>query len=168
SGLGGSIQNDGAVTPASVTIIGYGTFNSNTTFGLTINSKGAITLANITANGNTNHGMEIVNNAGTGGVTLTGLNTFVSNVGHGAFILSSGNVSVTKITGDNNAQSGLLINTTGAVTITCGSFNVNSWYGWEVLNASSATMKGVFTAGNTLGDYNTVVPLTVTRACPLP
>jgi hypothetical protein len=168
SGSGAQIYNDGAATPANVTITGYGTFNSNTPFGLTINSKGAITLANITANGNSNVGMEIINNTGTGAVTFTGVNTFVGNVGHGAHIVSSGNVSVTKITGDNNAQSGLSINTTGAVTITCGSFNVNSWYGWDILNASSATIKGVFTAGNTLGDYNTVVPLTVTRACPLP
>lgn len=168
SGAGAQVYNDGATTPANVTITGYGIFNSNTPFGLTISSKGAITLANITANGNSNRGMEIINSAGTGAVTLTGVNTFVGNVGSGAYIVSSGNVSVTKITGDDNSESGLFVNTTGAVTITCGNFNSNSWYGWEVLNASSATIKGVFTAGNTLGSYNTVVPLTVTRACPLP
>lgn len=169
-GFGASIDNSGAGVSANVVFTGFNVFNNNGLNGLVINSKGAVTLSNITANDNTFSGLDVNNSTGTASVTLTGINTFNGNGDNGATILSSGTVNLTKVTGDENGQSGLVVSTTAAVTITCGSFNLNNWYGWEVSNAlSSLTIKGVFTAGNTLGDFINNASSTVTvRNCPLP
>lgn len=169
TGAGGYIENYLANTPANVTITGYGVFNTNNSGnGLVIISKGAVTLTNITTIGNTFSGLDVNNSFGTGNVTLTGTNTFNNNGNNGATINSSGNVSITKITADDNAQNGLVIVTNGIVTLTCGSLNLNTLYGWQVLNAPSVIMKGVFTAGNGSGDYTSSFIPTFTRTCPLP
>lgn len=168
SGSGGVIDNSATNVPSNVTVTGYGVFNNNTGNGLLVISKGAVTLTNITTIGNTFSGLDVNNNAGTGNVTITGTNIFTDNGDNGATINSTGHVSITKVTGDDNGQSGLYVTTTGTVTMTCGSFNMNNWYGWEVDNATLVTLKGVFTASNLLGDYDTTSPLTISRACPLP
>lgn len=169
SGPGGVIDNSATNVPSNVTVTGYGVFNNNNTGnGLLVISKGAVTLTNITTIGNSFSGLDVNNNAGTGNVTITGTNIFTDNGDNGATINSIGNVSITKVTGDENGQSGLYVTTTGTVIITCGSFNMNNWYGWEVDNATLVTLKGVFTASNLLGDYDTTSPLNISRACPLP
>ncbi|MBX3035509.1 MAG: hypothetical protein KF758_01235 [Anaerolineales bacterium] len=169
AGSGGVISNNLTNVPANVTITGYGIFNNNNTGnGLLIISKGAVTLTNITTIGNTFSGLDVNNSTGTGNVTITGTNTFTDNGDNGATISSNGNVSITKITADDNGQSGLVIVTSKTVTLTCGSLTLNTQYGWEVYNATSVTLKGVFTAANGSGDYMTASPLAISRACPLP
>ncbi|MFN8410901.1 MAG: hypothetical protein U0Z26_00800 [Anaerolineales bacterium] len=171
---GVSVNNStaAAATPAGVNFTGTNTFNNNTAgSGLILNSKGKITLNNITANHNGIYGLSVTNNgvALTSGVIITGYGIFNTNSDNGANITSTGAVNLTKITGDSNLKSGLVVTTTSTVTLTCGSFNMNAWYGWEVHNATTATMIGVFTAGNTLGSFdNAGVPTVFVRACPLP
>lgn len=169
AGAGGTIDNSTTNVPSNVTLTGYGVFNNNNIGnGLVIISKGAVTLTNISTIGNTFSGLDVNNNAGTGKVTITGTNTFTDNGDNGATINSNGAVSLTKLTADDNAQNGLVITTTGIVTLTCGSLNLNAQYGWQVLNAPSVIVKGVFTAGNVNGDYTSSVLPTFSRACPLP
>ncbi len=173
--VGVSVYSDGVApaTPAGVNFTGTNVFNNNAAGnGLLIIAKGKITLNNITTNNNGFSGLDILNSgvALTSGVTVTGYGFFNNNGDNGATIVSTGPVNLTKITGDQNAQSGLVVQTSGAFTLTCGSFNLNTWYGWEANNTVTlATLKGVFTAGNGLGDSNNLALSTVTvRNCPLP
>lgn len=173
--VGVSVYSNGVApaTPAGVNFTGTNVFNNNAAGnGLLIIAKGKITLNNITTNNNGFSGLDILNNgvALTSGVTVTGYGFFNNNGDNGATIVSTGPVNLTKITGDQNGQSGLVVQTSGAFTLTCGSFNLNTWYGWEANNTVTlATLKGVFTAGNGLGDFNNLALSTVTvRNCPLP
>lgn len=168
NGNGAFILNSGAATPMGVTFTGTNVFNNNTTQdGLYIQSLGAITLNNVTANGNL-EGAYLNNNTGTASVTLTGTNTFNNNTNDGLNVQSDGVVNLMRITGDDNGGDGLSVGTTGPVTLTCGSFNLNGLYGWAI-SASTLTIKGVFTAGNGSGDFINTSGTTVTvRNCPLP
>lgn len=165
---GGRITNQGG-NPSNAVIAGYGVFDSNSVVGLTINSQGAVLLTNITANNTSiSSGVMIDNTFGTGGITLTGTNTFTTNASHGISLSSNGAITITKITADNNSGSGMFVNNASTVTLTCGSFNVNAFFGWRIVSATLVTMNGVFTAGNTSGDYSTPATVVFTRACPLP
>ncbi|MFN8410904.1 MAG: hypothetical protein U0Z26_00815 [Anaerolineales bacterium] len=171
AGSGVSIDNSGANPKANVVFTGSNAFNNNSTGnGLLIVSDGAVTLNNITANGNTFSGLDVNNSGGTAAVTVTGINTFIGNGDNGATILSQGAVNLTRVTGDLNGQSGLVVNTTGTFTLTCGDFNKNSWYGWEAYNTTLATMIGVFSSlNNTLGPvFAPGIPTVTVRNCPLP
>ena len=55
---------------------------------------------------------------------------------------------MSKVTGNDNGIYGLSVNTTGDVTLTCGSFTNNTSYGVYVQNAATLKLIGVFAAGN--------------------
>jgi hypothetical protein len=116
SGHGAYLHNQNVFNSA-VTIIGYGIFNGNDNEGLLISSNGAVTLANLTANSNTNEGVEInnFNNATTASyvnVTLTGTNTFNGNGNDGLNILSDGIITLNNITANDNAGYGAKLDNT--------------------------------------------------------
>lgn len=169
---GSKIENQSATNPANVVIAGYGVFQNNPTTGLSINSKGAVTLTNINASNNNAIGLFINNTFGTGtsAITLSGINIFNNNNGNGAHFMSNGAISITKITADYNSGNGVLA-TPGSLsifTITCGSFIGNAQYGWDLTAGAQAIIKGVFAAGNSFGSYTSVPPVVFSRACPLP
>jgi hypothetical protein len=108
----------------SVTLMGVNTFNGNWNTGLGIYSFGAITLNNITANGNgepfevsdnptpEGYGIE-VNNSNSSmakAVTLNGINTFNDNFNDGLSVSSKGAILVNKVTANDNGGSGANLN----------------------------------------------------------
>ncbi len=155
---------------STVTLTGLNTFNDNGSSGLKISSKANISLVNVIANSNMVAGMIVDNSFGTGSITITGINEFIDNSDDGARIFSNGAVTISKVTGDNNGKHGINIATSGKVSLTCGSFVSNIQYGVNIVNAQTATLSGVISAANTLGDVNTsgVGSLITIRNCPLP
>ena len=125
---------------------------------------------NVIANGNMVAGMIVDNSFGSGSITVTGINEFIDNSDDGARLFSNGAVALSKVTGDNNGKHGINIATSGKVSLTCGSFVSNTQYGVNIVNAQTATLSGVISAANTLGDINTsgVGALITIRNCPLP
>jgi hypothetical protein len=139
---GVSIHEDGS---KSVTLNGVNSFLNNAVDGLAILSDGAITVSNITANGNGAFGAQLDTCHANGSgctftnaqpITVTGTNVFLDNgayeynfipvgSGNGLEINSDGAVSVSHITADDNYNDGMFVNTPGKVTVTCGSFTLN-------------------------------------------
>jgi hypothetical protein len=193
TGGGASIDNEnGSHAHNSITMTGVNTFNNNGggTAGLYLQSDGAISTSNVTANNNYNasdgaffDNCDYVSGCkGTGNITMTGTNVFLYNAegyDEGLSLTTNGSVSVTHITADYNDNDGMYVqNTGGTVTITCGSFVGNGWdsfSGYAVIeNAAYGTpshtyLVGVDASGNTyplsLGIYNAT---TVARTCTLP
>ncbi len=120
------------ITPKPVTLNGVNNFSFNHLAGLSIYSKGQITINNVTANQNDNDGGN--NDTGYGsetagvylnnqvgdsltaaGITLTGVNTFIDNNGTGLTIYTNGTVALSNITASGN--SGLVIEEADGVYI---------------------------------------------------
>lgn len=138
TGSGAVLVNDAGLFTMPVTITGYGIFNNNNGDGLKISSNGALTFANLTANGNTGYGADIdtqynnLTNTTYANVTLTGVNTFNDNGSYGLSVFSDGNITVSNITANNNGLAGAYLNndlyanpgTTGIRTVTVSGVNM--------------------------------------------
>ncbi|MGA7194895.1 MAG: hypothetical protein WBW94_14805, partial [Anaerolineales bacterium] len=170
-------------TPEAITLTGNNTFSNSTGgYGASFDSKGAITLNNVTDESNGAYGLIIENDAlGSShpqSVSLLGTNTFLKNGADGVSIVSDGAVSLTHITANFNYFDGLLVQTPGKVTVTCGSFigngtghNAGEDYGInETATPSSTTLIGVDSAGNYSGSLQNWLAGTVTTSptCTLP
>jgi len=110
NGLSGAyILNYASATPKAVTIKGTNNFNDNGYSGLAVSSSGAITLSNLTANGNAFNGVNL-DNAGNPAtpfnVTITGSNIFNDNDFSGLEILTHGAVLLSNITANYNLAVG--------------------------------------------------------------
>jgi hypothetical protein len=104
-GWGAQLDNRAATTALGVTLTGSNQFKFNGG-GLEIFSDGAITLSNVTANGNTAvEGVYLNNTTSTVGsvVTLTGTNTFKNNAATGLEVNSQGIITLNNITALFNA-----------------------------------------------------------------
>ena len=141
-----NIYNVDSSTSGGVTITGTNSFsgNGNTDHdtGLTITSKGNITLNNITANGNNAIGGIIDNTASTSEatVTISGINSFSNNLlGNGLHLYSNGNVTLENITADHNLYRGIDI------------------YNDTSSNNATVTMNGTNSVSNNRGDDGLVI-----------
>src|SRR5262249_30707678 len=133
AGSGVSFVNNTSTTSKGITLTGTNVFDNNHIFGLSANSKGAITLNSVTAicNGFTSGcsgagsglAVTISNSSATSAqkVTLTGTNIFNNNFSYGLTLYSLGDISIANATANNNGSVGLNLgnNTgTGKVTLT--------------------------------------------------
>jgi hypothetical protein len=147
NGGGGYITTLTGPSTSGITFTGSSSFSSNATYGLSLNSIGAILLNNMAVNNNgtgnvSGDGLVIHNESGVPfkNVTLTGSNSFNGNYGYGLAIFSSGVVSLNNITASNNLHSfGVSIDNTfsgagapKAVTL-LGTNNFNSNYGTGII-----------------------------------
>jgi hypothetical protein len=116
-------------------ITGTNSFNGNNDYGLEIDSKGAVTLENITADGNkTQDGVNIDNNpSAVRDVTLTGVLSFNNNGNgdrdDGLYIESRGSVTLADVVATGNKDEGVEINNTAGRAnraVTIGGTNVFS------------------------------------------
>jgi hypothetical protein len=156
------IENQNGTTTASVTFTGLNSFVGNTSNGVSVRSKGAITLSNVIANGSTADSGAYLRNDYTGavgGVTLTGSNSFSGNNDYGLQILSLGAVSLNNLTADNNVlEYGAYISNagtgaSGGVTIAgINSFSGNDDYGLGVASRGAVTLENVTANGNKTAD----------------
>jgi putative surface-exposed virulence protein len=161
---GADINNTYATGTAvpTVTITNSWFNNSQTSYGLNVNSKGNISLTNVDANNNAGYGANLNNLPGKGGVTITGpsaddRNTFDNNTAFGLQVLSNGAVTVKYLQANDNDNYGANINnstaiTPLAVTITTADFGNNSetiaGYGLSVQSIGAITLFEVFASSN--------------------
>ena len=154
-GAGAQLSNSTANSAQTVKITrGQFSNNQGTSFGLTINSLGTVTLNSIQASGNGHYGASIdvcrydsglSICLGNGGVTITGTGNDFSNNGYiGLSITSKNSVVLNNITADNNASTGLTIshgqaNCSGNVSLkaTKGGLNSFSNNGFEGIHIYS-------------------------------
>ncbi|MBL8089438.1 MAG: right-handed parallel beta-helix repeat-containing protein [Anaerolineales bacterium] len=156
-GYGAVLDNDGSATISQpVTVTGYGIFNNNTDSGLLIYTNGNVTLANITANNNTDYGAYIlaVNpiTNGVANVTITGVNTFNNNVNDdGLYLVNDGMITLSNITANGNGNIGAMLDNftnansgpTGIKTVTVSGvnmFNNNGYDGLYIYASGNVTI----------------------------
>jgi hypothetical protein len=182
--LGGvQLDNSAASTAAAVSLTGASSFNNNAllvadSYGLLVKSRGAISISNVTANGNGFIGVRLNNKDYAAidsfpAVTLTGINTFSNNGSFGLDIYAAGEVSLTKIIADGNVGDGVSVISNKNVTITCGSMTSNQGLGLNVVTNGVVpgiiTLKGVFAYGNFTPNMQLVGASTImVRSCPIP
>ncbi len=138
-------------TPSTVSI-SDSYFAQNSSYGLNVVSKGAISLSYVSAYENGNYGASLSNGyaGSTAGITITACETcgnhYVSNSGNGLVLLSNGPVSITNINATNNVGYGLVIDNSsgsGEVLIAIsGSFGQSYWDGDFYSFGSSFSLNG--------------------------
>jgi hypothetical protein len=170
SGDGAWLDNTGSSTTTKSITINQSIFSSNEN-GLVVQSKGAITLNNVTANGNSLMGASLNNCIfitaaclGAGNVSLLstlGPNQFSYNGQYGLAIETNGNITSSKLYLDANGQGNpadpyagayfRLWKTGSTAQITCGSFTQSGGYGLDVVFTSTLdklTLKGTLLWSN--------------------
>jgi len=153
-----SAPSEKAVTLANSSPTGsYNRFNTNGTLGLYIEANGPISIADVTAEGNTGSGASLNNlAAAAAGVTLAGVNVFAENGGTGIAIQSNGAVSGGKIVANANGYFGAQIFNTGAatalpVTLTGSSqFKFNGGVGLMLYSNGPITLSNLAVTNNLL------------------
>ncbi len=164
------LSNTGSGT-SGVVVSGINVFNENAATGLEINTSGAVSLSNVTANGskgNGSTGVSVTDNGAGEAVTVSGTNMFLGDALYGLFIQSQGLVSIAKTSADHNGSVGLAVNTTGSIKVDCGSFVENASMGADLNAGGTITLISVFAYGNAGGDIVTSSTPIVYRACTLP
>jgi putative surface-exposed virulence protein len=144
-------------------IVNDSTFNGNTgalAIGLEINSKGIVTLKNVSAIGNSQEGAYIINSLAPTAkpVTLNGFNNFSLNGANGLTIYSRGAVTLSNITAIyNTGGSGAYVDNFGlsANVLVKGvnNFSNNGWDGLRVWSGGVITINSV-TANDNGTDVN--------------
>jgi hypothetical protein len=151
----------GSASPQNVTLNGTNVFNDNGSTGLDVYTYGAITLNNVTANGNglvadNRYGIRLNNANGTSprAITLNGTNTFNGNVWDGLSATSLGPIKVNNVRAGENGWSGAYLNNrfgaaVGGVTLTgTNVFTGNGWFGLEAYSNGAITLNSVTATGN--------------------
>jgi len=129
NGSGAEIDNDAGIQDVVIT---SSEFSDNTGAGLTVFSKGAITLNNVSAINNAGDGANLNNAGGVAkAVTLNGTNIFAENEG-----------------------SGLVIRSKGAITINNLIANANGAYGADLANDTASTAQPVYLKYSNEFKYN--------------
>lgn len=151
---GGAIINNS--TGVKDIVITSATFSNNDGLGLTLNSKGLISVRDITAIGNGSYGVNLYNSfvGVTKGITLSGNNVFAGNGGNGLSVASRGPISASNLIAVSNADIGAQISNQNAVTaqpVTLTGFNEFKYNDDGLLIMS----KGVVTVSNITAVNNT-------------
>jgi hypothetical protein len=144
-----------------ITLTGTNTFNDNYSTGLSLGSKGPVSVNNSTANGN-----GILSSGGLGGayilnstasapqpVKLTGTNTFNGNYNSGLYVDTHGAIAANNLTGNSNGGQGITLDNqfgSGGVTLTGANAAVgNGLGGVDIRTTGTVTMTKVTADGNT-------------------
>jgi Right handed beta helix region len=151
---GAWFDNSISLLPATVTITNS-VFNSNTLHGVTITSKGLVTIANVRAQSNNGRGILVDNRFGSANLVLNGTTTVLDNGTLGLEMYSDGNVTAYHLIAFGNGQTtpdsaGVFIWSQKAVKITgSGKFKGNSGHGLTI------DTQGPITARNLTANFNT-------------
>ena len=143
TGAGIGLYNWSASTPQSVSVSRAKIDGNATGHGLSIDSKGDITLNNVVSTNN-NYGAYLNNNWGTSSkVTLLGSmgdNVFSDNVVDGLYIISNGNISLASVTAESNSQQGINLQTGGTLTASKIWLSRNLNHGMSAVASLGATI----------------------------
>jgi hypothetical protein len=114
------LNNLSADTPQAVIVTRTSIIGNASGYGLYIQSKGDVTLNNVSAQ-TSMYGAYIDNSSSPSAkVTVLGSlgqNTFSGNDVDGLTIMSNGNVSLTSVVADHNVRKGILVDTAGTLTV---------------------------------------------------
>ncbi len=165
-GHGAYIANTLSTASSAVTIKSnltttYYDFSANGLDGIYISSKGPVSVGNVLACENTNYGLNIDRNAGTGAISVM-RSTFDHNTFGGARIYTTpGGVTLTDVTASYNdptvggtEYSGVYIENGGTVVVksstTAGvyAFSHNTDHGLDIISTGSISVSNVLSEGN--------------------
>jgi len=159
-GNGANIDNFAGL--AGVTLTGVNTFDDNRLNGLRINSNGAISANDLSANRNgvtAGYGA-ILDNDGAltpQPVTLTGTNIFTDNYVDGLYVVSAGAIKLNNVTANSNTHgsgaevSNQVAATPQPVTLTgTNRFKYNRDNGLYIVSKGTITINNLTASGNTL------------------
>jgi len=156
------------------------TFNMNGDAGVTINSRGSVSLFNFDSGNNSGIGLAVDNTYGTGGVTIkTNLRDFYNsvtfnttgidiqsngavtiqdtsaeyNTQEGLYVVNANNIALTRVAALSNGLDGALLNNflapgVRSVTLTDCRFDGNILKGLDVFSNGKITANGLSAAGN--------------------
>ncbi len=155
-------ENDGAGIVA-FTMTGTNNLSGNLGGGgLFVQSKGAITINSLTANGNTpGYGAYLNNTFGTTGTVTVNYSTFNDNTGNGLEVYSNRAISVKNITALNNGWNGAYLDNCNMSGGACATFtaqpvtitSVNN-FNWNVNTGLVVWSEGAITLSNVTAIYN--------------
>lgn len=171
SGYGTYIKNDAGTIPSAVNVKGTNIFNDNSLEGLYVQSRGAITVYNTTANANgfsTDVNGAFLSNLMDAtkpqNVTLLGMNTFNDNAHNGLLIFTYGAVTLNNITAnyngfkniDTTGSGVIIINSAGALAKPVSikgtnNFSVNDEGGLIISSLGAISISNI--TANDNGDY---------------
>ena len=184
NGGAGAILNNtssGNASPQSVTINGLNNFNDNGDSGLAVNTYGAITTNNLTANGNSGGYGLVLDNCDHNGTTcntitsrnviMNGTNTFNGNYLGGLFVVSRGSIKTNNLTASLNGDNGATLDNQNnfgfssfGVTLTgTNLFENNGVNGLTILSHGAVTISSLtanlnFAHGASIDTNNRVGP----------
>ena len=148
-------NRSGAV--GDVTVTGTNSFSGNNDWGLQVYSRGAVSLDNVTADGNkTQDGVNIDNDAGTGDVTLTGTLSF-SNNGNGdgddgLYVDTKGNITMANVVATGNADEGVELYNTDSTTNSLVQISGVNVFSGNTGNGLYVLSKGAISLSNATSD----------------
>lgn len=169
SGYGVYLDNASVIDtkPQPVLLNGVNVFNQNLQNGLQIYSKGAVSLYSVTANNNSNAGVQVDNNSGLSAVaqavTFYLNNTFNNNTLSGLVVNSYGLITVSNVTANYNNADGVQLNNTGSTAATppgvsisgVSEFTGNSISGLRIISMGKFTLKSI--TANYNGEYGALI-----------
>ncbi len=161
TGYGAYLNNRYSNAAGGVTLKNFARVDSNNQTNILINSYGAVSATNVTANSSVNgYGMYIQNDAAAmPGVTLAGVNQFMRNAFNGLTVYSYGGIALSNVTASANgnpafAYGAYLDNTGGAspkpITLT----GINSFVGNFNAGGLLAYSYGAITVYNVVARNN--------------
>jgi putative surface-exposed virulence protein len=187
-GTGAYIYTKGITVGHSVTLTGTNTFTGNgdnggqagdMESGLVIIGDGNITISNLTASNNYNHGAvldnclfypALVECTAFGSITITGFGNFINNKnGSGLIAWSSGSITLNRVVasfnGSGPGDNGLHLTAGGNITLICSSAYRNYWSNMNAFAGGTLTLKGFMSYGGGLADATSYGSLVIS-ACP--
>ncbi|HUI88329.1 MAG TPA: hypothetical protein VLX61_06345 [Anaerolineales bacterium] len=158
SGAGASLSNTGASSAQPVTLTGtHNFFSGNHSDGLDVTSKGLVTLNDLTANTNSDLGVDVDNTLSAFGsaVTLTGTNVLNANRDNDLTIFSYGVVTLSDVTADGSPSgSGIYVdNSLGPMPKNVILTGINN-ASWNYGTGLAVTSKGAITVNNLTASNN--------------
>ena len=153
-GSGANLDNQTGI--GTVTIVASEFDDNSGGDGLFVESKGLITLTDITASGNGGKGATLSNNfSGTAaGITFTGSSIFSENTSNGVEVYSRGAITVSNLVNDLNGDWGAILDNSDALTARAvtvkGSSNEFKYNGSGI----KIETKGLITLNSIIADYN--------------
>jgi putative surface-exposed virulence protein len=163
SGMGAYFYNASVAAVGGVTLTGATTLRDNGTYGMTVDSRGAVSAANLAATGNGSFGVYLVNthaaaDAGAATVTFSGTNVFSDNGSQGLYISTLRAVTLSNVTASGNLGAlgaeiyNFYANASGGVTLSgANRFEDNRSAGLLVRSKGAITVSAVTASGNGTG-----------------
>ncbi|MGA7606150.1 MAG: right-handed parallel beta-helix repeat-containing protein [Anaerolineales bacterium] len=150
SGVGADLDNSlgsGTISVDHSTFGDSSGTNGNGSYGLEAISNGDITLTDVTADGNTNTGALLSNEADPPSITVIN-SQFDGNGQEGLVAFSTGDTTLAGVTADDNGRTGAMLEIDGNITVNNATFSQNGLDGLEASSNGTVTLTSVTAESN--------------------